>query len=244
MRLIIEERRQGHPAHEEALMAEHAATLNIPVVPMTWKPFVRHRFIPEPEDIISGSVGFVRAALQALGKELPVQEPYPIALVPWLYRRVWRVSKLSEVLNGGSTVFVRPAKRWKLFTGFVVDQPSPAELHGVSRSEPVWCSEVVTWLSEWRVYVVGGVFRHLSHCAHGGDRSKHPDIGSVLEALEAFRPHAPAGYAIDFGVLSTGETALIEANDGFSVGAYDQVSARDYFEMTASRWRELASGSA
>jgi hypothetical protein len=29
---------------------------------------------------------------------------------------------------------------------------------------------------------------------------------------------APAGYGIDFGILSTGETALVEVNDFYSLG--------------------------
>lgn len=47
-----------------------------------------------------------------------------------------------------------------------------------------------------------------------------------------------AGYAIDFGVLSTGETALVEMNDGFSVGAYG-INQEDYTDMVMARWEEL-----
>jgi len=45
---------------------------------------------------------------------------------------------------------------------------------------------------------------------------------------------------MDFGVLDTGETALVEVNDGFAFGAYDQVSAEVYWTVTVSRWWQLS----
>lgn len=49
---------------------------------------------------------------------------------------------------------------------------------------------------------------------------------------------AYAGYAIDFGVLKSGETTLVEMNDGFAVGAY-AIGAKDYTNMIIARWEEL-----
>lgn len=49
-----------------------------------------------------------------------------------------------------------------------------------------------------------------------------------------------AFYAIDFGVLSTGETALVEMNDGFAVGAYS-IDAANYTDTIAPRWVQLMS---
>lgn len=239
-RLLAEERHPGKAAREEALLIAHAESLGIPVERTTWKPFLRKKVQPRPGDVVAGSVSFVRAALQSLGKQLPPQNPYPAELAPWLYRKVWQVPRLGDVLTGGlGTVFVRPAKRWKLFTGFVVDQPNPAHLYGVSRHEPVWCSEVVTFVSEWRVYVVEGCARFIGLSDHGGNRDAKLDLDQVTAALGAFTS-APAAYAIDFGVLDSGETALIEVNDGFSVGAYDGIPAKDYWDMTATRWHQLA----
>ena len=239
MRLVIEERRAGQPDREEALLASHAAVLGIPVLGMTWKPFARSQLVPEPSDIVAGSVKFVRAALQAIGAPLPVQNPYPTALAPWLHRRVWPVVSLGRALDGGLPVFVRPAKRWKAFTGFVAESPNPPQVYGVSRREPVWCAEVVRFVSEWRTYVVRGEVRFVGFAKYGGDRSVRPDESQIAAAVAAYQPVAPAGYAIDFGVLGTGETALVEVNDGFSVGAYDDVPAKDYFEMVAVRWEQL-----
>ncbi|MGW4531036.1 ATP-grasp domain-containing protein [Nocardia sp. NPDC004340] len=49
---------------------------------------------------------------------------------------------------------------------------------------------------------------------------------------------APSAYGIDFGVLSTGENALVEANDGYALGAY-AITADRYTELIMRRWSEL-----
>lgn len=237
-RLVIEERRQGHPDLEEALLIAHATTLGLPVERLTWKPFVQGRFVPQKGDVVAGSVTFVRSALKALGKPLPPQNPYPESLRGFLHRRVWQSPTLGNVLNGWTEpVFIRPAKRWKLFTGFVAQNPRPAEVYGISRREPVWCAEVVRFVSEWRCYVVDHTVLFIGLAKFGGDRTKAPDP-LVLEVAAALYA-GPAAYAMDFGVLDSGETALIEVNDGFSVGAYDGVPAETYWQMIATRWHEL-----
>lgn len=242
-RLVYEERRLGHPDREEALLVAHAKELGIPVLPVTWKPFTRKTFHHEDGDVVAGSVKFVRAALTSHGLTPPTQNPYPVELAPWLHRRVWRVASLGKALNLEGPVFIRPANRWKVFTGFVADSPNPAQVHGVSRHEPVWCAEVVRFVSEWRAYVARGVVRFVGFAKFGGDRSRTPDHDVIRAAVKAYAS-APSGYAIDFGVLDTGETALVEANDGFSVGAYDDVPAKDYWDMIATRWIELTGGAA
>jgi hypothetical protein len=238
VRLVIEERRTGKPDREEALLASHADAVGIEVVRMTWKPFVRKRVQPEPGDIVAGSVSFIRAALQSLGKELPRPNPYPPELTNVLRRRVWLGGTVADVLASGQTVFMKPAKRWKLFTGFVVDSPNPPQLHAISRREPVWCSEVVTFLSEWRVYVIRGEIQFIGHSPFGGDEAQEINPFVASHAVRDYR--GPAAYAIDFGVLDNGVTALIEVNDGFSVGAYDDIPAATYFDFVATRWKELA----
>jgi hypothetical protein len=241
MRLVIEERHTGKPAREEALLATHAESTGVPVERMTWKPFVRNRIKPLAGDVVAGSVSFVRAALQTLGRTLPKPNPYPLPLHPWLHRKVWLGGTVGDVVGEYSKgpLFIKPAKRWKLFTGFVLDEPNPPQLYRVSRSEPIWCSEPVNFLSEWRVYVVRGEIAFMGLTDYGGQREFVPDMEAVRGAVGAYR-NAPSAYAIDFGVLKTGETALIEVNDGFSVGAYDGIPPDRYFAMVATRWAELA----
>ena len=49
---------------------------------------------------------------------------------------------------------------------------------------------------------------------------------------------SPKAYCIDVGVLSTGETALIEVNDALCIGIYS-MSKELYAELLMTRWNEL-----
>ena len=46
---------------------------------------------------------------------------------------------------------------------------------------------------------------------------------------------------MDFGILSSGETCLVEVNDGYSLGRYDGISGADYTDLLIARWRQLVS---
>jgi hypothetical protein len=113
--------------------------------------------------------------------------------------------------------------------------------NGASGRQPVWIAEPVRFVSEWRAYVAGGQLLDLCLADHGGDANAMPDQTIIEDALQRLTAQrgTPAGYVIDFGVLETGETALIEMNDGFSMGAYAGVSPDAYWAVTVSRWAEL-----
>ena len=49
----------------------------------------------------------------------------------------------------------------------------------------------------------------------------------------------PKAFVLDLGVLSTGEVALIEMNDGFSIGKYNGVDDKAYAKFLITRWNEL-----
>jgi hypothetical protein len=77
---------------------------------------------------------------------------------------------------------------------------------------------------------------------YSGDQGVRLDLVALDSALAAYRGsgEAPSAYGIDFGVLTSGETALVEANDGYALGAY-QISGRDYTDLLFTRWAELLS---
>lgn len=49
----------------------------------------------------------------------------------------------------------------------------------------------------------------------------------------------PKAFVLDLGVLSTGEVALIEMNDAFSIGKYDGIDDETYAKFLITRWEEL-----
>jgi hypothetical protein len=65
-------------------------------------------------------------------------------------------------------------------------------------------------------------------------------MSTVNQALLEYRKsgEAPSAYGIDFGVLESGQTALVEANDGYALGAY-KIAAEPYTDLLVRRWQEL-----
>ncbi|WP_181243723.1 ATP-grasp domain-containing protein [Chamaesiphon polymorphus] len=108
----------------------------------------------------------------------------------------------------------------------------------MSRREELLCADVVTWLSEYRVYVVNSEIRSVDWYA--GDREVAIDLNVVRAAIATLHAagESYAGYAIDFGVLATGKTALVEMNDGFALGAYS-IDSKNYTDLIWARWAEL-----
>lgn len=240
-RLVVEARSPGRPRKEEALLATQASALGLPVQEASTKQVLRRRVPVGKRDLCAGDWEFVRACMQLLGVALPDHTPYPPSLTPWLHRRVWKKESLHSALAGPFPVFVKPAQGWKRFTGFVAESPHPIQAYGHSRRQPVWCSDPVHFQSEWRAYVADGELLDLRFADHGGNRDVPPDLDVIRNAVRTLHlaGEAPAGYVIDFGVLSSGETALVEMNDGFAFGAYDGVSAEVLWRVTETRWRQL-----
>lgn len=52
----------------------------------------------------------------------------------------------------------------------------------------------------------------------------------------------PKAFALDLGILSTGEVALVEMNDAFSIGKYNGISDETYAKFVITRWEELKNG--
>jgi hypothetical protein len=192
-----------------------------------------------PEVAICGYVGDAFAALDLI--RLPRPEPidYPSELERYLGRKVW-ASTLDKAEAG---VFVKPV-RHKIFTGRVwsgsiADRLATAGATGCEPDEPVWCSELVTFVSEYRCFVLEDQILDVRR--YNGDWSRAPDRGTVTAAVMAYGS-SPAAYALDFGVTEDGRTLLVEANDAFATGCYGLHPVL-YARMISARWEQLTVGS-
>ena len=228
--------------HEESLVHQECGRLGIEVVPYLAKHVQRRQLPLTRECFICGDMDAMHGAMKHLGIEVPVPNDFPKSLEPYFHRRVWRssVAALESALDDGSEVFAKPAGRRKLFTGRVFQSPSDMSLlSGVSRQEPLWCSEVVNWKSEFRIYVIGTEI--VSQDCYAGDAAAVLSQQTLKEAIRVFSEsgEAPAAYGIDFGLLDTGEIALVEANDGYALGAY-AIDAANYSRLLFTRWQQLA----
>lgn len=95
------------------------------------------------------------------------------------------------------------------------------QVHGLLRALKLLCSEVMTWVSEYRIYVVHSEIRSID--CYAGNVFIPVYIEEVNRAIQILdkASESYAGYTIDFGVSASCQTALIEMNDGFAIGAYN-----------------------
>lgn len=239
----LEREGTGSLRFEERIVSDVLKQRGIPTTLYSQKQIDR-RSLPLGDDtFIMGAMPAMHGAMKQLGIPVPAPNDYPDALKDFFHRRIWRSTLRgleAQVQSGLSQpVFAKPAERRKDFTGRVFAGNDDLYFLGdTSRRQEIWCSEVVEWVSEYRFYVVDDQIVGQDHYA--GDESLCPSRESVEEALHAYRRsgQAPAAYGIDFGVLATGETALVEANDGYSLGAY-KIAGEPYASVLMTRWAEL-----
>lgn len=194
-----------------------------------------------------GSVEFVREAMIKAGIEVPLHDSYPAPLHAHLRRHVWRCHGLPT-----RKAFIKPAQTCKLFTGFVYDPALPRSAYSAHDAEqwdratelpshePLWASEPVRWMSEWRYYVLDGqLIGQGRYDMDGPENAPMPDVAVLRRCVQAM-PGVRA-MAIDLGVLECGQTALVEWTDAWAVGLYGRsLQPRQYLSFLAARWQQIA----
>lgn len=191
-----------------------------------------------PDTVPVGTVEFVSAVMGVRGLNQPEHMSYPECLAHHLHRKV-REGELSEAIGD---VFVKPRHDVKRFTGALLPALlSEPDVFNLAADYPVWISDPVRFTSEWRYYIVGGQVVGAGRYDDGADELPEPDINQVREAAQAMlNARGPAGYALDFGVLEDGRTALVEANDGWALGYYKgSCSYVDYANLLHARWFQI-----
>jgi ATP-grasp domain, R2K clade family 2 len=240
---FLQELGSGRLRKEEGMVADELTRLEIPFSLFTSKRIHRRQLPLTRETFLAGDMDCIQGALKQLDIPVPTPNDYPESLTPFLRRRTWH-STLGQLQNDffdadSRPIFAKPANRQKRFTGQVFD--NLGDFHSVARvskAEPILCSDAVQWLAEYRVYVIHSHIVGVDHYAGDQAYSLNPStVQSALSTLE-MAGEAPAAYGIDFGVLHTGETALVEMNDGFALGAY-AINQKTYTELLLTRWSEL-----
>lgn len=240
---LLQQRGNGRLDPEVRGIADELVRRGIPHELFFEKHLHRRRLALSPDVLVAGHIPTVVAAVRQLGVEPPPPDDYPAALRPWLRRHVWTstvgaiVQRLQD--GRGGPLFVKPAGRLKRFTGRVLESWDDLRyLAGAGDRAPVLCAEVVTWLTEYRVFVTRGTIVGIRH--YLGDPTVSADRGVIEAAVAAFEAsgEALAGYGIDFGVLADGTTALIEVNEGYGLGAYGLGDA-EYTDVIIARWCEM-----
>lgn len=191
-----------------------------------------------PSHVVVGGIGNVRKRLALLGIARPVGEiDYPAELQSYLGRNIWSTT-LEALLKDEHLwpVFAKPKNETKKFAGKVmaaykdfiglVDPAHPTE---------IWCSDLVAFQTEWRCFIRYGEILDVRR--YKGAWDTRIDLGIVKSAVADF-VHAPAAYAMDFGIDTQGQLKLVEINDGHSLGTYGMHSF-NYAKFLAARWAQL-----
>lgn len=215
------------------------------VVPFQFDEITQGRLdddlLNHPEEmVLRGGVETVRQALLRVGRPMPPNLDLPESLAEWRGRRVWE-STLGDIrrsveLPDFVPVHVKPLRHHKLFKGTIVRQfRDLIPTAGIDSTVPVLVQEYVEFVSEWRVSVLRDRILKVGH--YRGDPVRFPDAKCMQTALSAFRER-PIGFAMDWGITASGQTFLVEVNDGYSLGNYGLAGA-EYTALIEARWRQL-----
>lgn len=197
----------------------------------------------QEDTIVCGYVGDVRRAFKRLNCPELANIDYPKELHDYLGRNVW-AAKLGDIRFSTDRVFIKPQKQ-KEFTGFVYTNTASDRLRLVSVHDDadIWVSDIVNFVSEYRVFVMYGLPVGIRW--YKGDPFVKPEKSVIKEAVERWtmdgdfvRNDVPHACTLDFGVTKDGKTLLIEANDGFAFGGYG-LGSITYARMLDARWRQV-----
>jgi hypothetical protein len=143
-------------------------------------------------------------------------------------------------------VITRIYKKEKLFIKPILTKEFPAQVveqmplitypeQTIKDFTECWVSEVVNFESEYRLFLNKG---KLIGCKHyWGDYRISLDWKVVDQALSDIKVQ-PFGWCLDWGVTDKGQTILIEANDGYSIGNYG-LDGVDYAKLLRDRFLEI-----
>ena len=191
-------------------------------------------------DFIAGDVDTMFTAMKQLNINYEYND-YPKCLNKYLHRKIWESSIKdikTELFNEYiiKPIFIKPKNKLKKFTGFIIKSIDDLnKINNAGDNTKIICSEPVNFISEYRCPVINGEIKDL--CYYSGDSNINIDKSIVPKMVKEF-VNSPKAYCIDVGVLSSGETALIEVNDAFSIGIYS-MSKEVYAELLITRWNEL-----
>ncbi|MFI5297362.1 MAG: ATP-grasp domain-containing protein [Polyangiales bacterium] len=223
--------------------------LNVETVPFETRDDVDALADLGPTVGVAGDIGDVQRALKRLGRPMPDPIDYPDQIMPFLGRSIWR-STLGAVREGcwREPVFVKSVAHKRL-DGLVWkgDDDSRRRVVHVHDDEPVWCSEVRMFVSEYRVFVLDGELLDVRR--YRGDWSRAPSratIEAMVATASVASPRSlpkamPRAYCIDVGVTDYRGTLLIEANDGYAFGTYGLAPVH-CARMLSARWQQLVEG--
>jgi hypothetical protein len=182
----------------------------------------------------------MRMALRRLDKQEPPLFELPDCLMPWIGRFTWETTlgQVREQVDSEisfNPFHIRPLDSKRIFKGTIVyglrDLIPSASL---ADETPVLAQQKVEFASEWRALVFRDKVIHLARTK--GDVLRYPDRETMLAAISSFT-NRPIVYGMDWGITPSGQTQLIEVNDGIAAGNLG-MHGQAYVAMIEAKWRE------
>lgn len=213
----------------------------------TLKKLMRNQLIINHQTLVVGD----HSVMAILFKKLKIDyknDCYPKSLRPYLERTIWESTiwesttkqTLVDCRNENNLpLFIKPKSNTKLFTGFLIHSNLDLyKLENISKSTNLYCSTIVNWISEYRIFVNQSKIVGIKN--YEGEPTIQLDLKIVEKAIQDFEnsEERTAAYAIDFGILNNGKTAFVEWNDGFALGSYN-LDKEVYTNLVLARWQEI-----
>ena len=147
--------------------------------------------------------------------------------------------ELFENFHLKNPIFIKPKDKLKRFTGFVLETVEDlSKCSGAGNQTKIWCSESVVFLDEFRCYFRKDTKPVIGYYTEDFDENNRIKVQQFLDNLILGREF-PSAFVLDLGILSTGEVALVEMNDAFSLGLYKGCPSDFYAKCLIERWNEL-----
>lgn len=178
-----------------------------------------------PEDYIPfGTIDWVLSYF----KKSPLPNYYPEFLSSIFNRKIWKQESWPLTLN--ESVFIKPADKPKRYNGKVT---TPHSYKGKKKG-PHWCSEIVKFENEWRLYIQNGKIIYSGWY--------YPEYGQEIDCPKAYidiiQSMIPSGWcgSIDIGEANN-KLALVEAGEPYSTGWYGTITeGKIYADWCIAGW--------
>jgi hypothetical protein len=157
-------------------------------------------------------VGTVEWFLKVTGWKIK-PETFPSFLSFWVKRKVWETDEWPL----GQRVFIKPLDKYKRFNGRLTDGSYRGK-----KKPPYLCSEIVTFIDEWRYYVSNGKVVYSAWYLGETDEDKPaPELNIEW----------PSDYcgAVDFGMTTDKDIAIVEAHHPFACGWYGTLTKYEIY---------------
>lgn len=177
---------------------------------------------------------------EQMGWTIPDSITIPEELNKFLFTfRNIDITDIRTVLGKSEYPFFIKSYELKKFSPMIIkDEVDIPFISSLLPDMKVVVSELVDFVSEWRVYVLEG--KIIGVCNYAGEYLVFPSSNAINNMIKSFK-NAPVAYSLDVGIIEkmgSLNTILVECNDFYSLGNYG-LFPQLYTRALSARWRQI-----